>query len=71
MQASTVPWSRRHLSNQMAPRTSDGDVEALGAAHEAEVVALVELELAHLVRSRVRLRSGSVVSGKGQGQRQG
>jgi hypothetical protein len=42
--------------NQLASRTSDGDVEALGAAHEAEVVAVVELELAHLVRIKVGVR---------------
>ena len=45
----TEAW--RHSSNLPVSRTSDGDVEALGAAHEAEVVAAVELELAHLVKS--------------------
>jgi len=45
----TEAW--RHSSNLPASRTSDGDVEALGAAHEAEVVAAVELELANLVKS--------------------
>ena len=45
----TEAW--RHSSDLPASRTSDGDVEALGAAHEAEVVAAVELELAHLVES--------------------
>ena len=46
----TEAW--RHSSDLPASRTSDGDVEALGAAHEAEVVAAVELELAHLVKSQ-------------------
>jgi hypothetical protein len=45
----TEAW--RHSSNLPASRTSDGDVEALGAAHEAEVVAAVELQLAHLLKS--------------------
>ena len=58
-----APWARREAVqantatlNQLASRTSDGDVEALGAAHETEVVAVVELELAHLVRIKVGVR---------------
>ena len=55
-QGSRASQQSAPLFNQLASRTSDGDVEALGAAHETEVVAVVELELAHLFRIKVGVR---------------